>query len=161
MTATRQRRRPGAGPVLVGLLLAACSACTAGDAAPPVAAPSPAVDLTPPTEAGSVATDPPRPQGAEVVLTRAGWDEGTGAVQAAGYVSPVVEDGGTCTLELSRGGSTRTAEAAAEPDATTTICAGLTVPGGQLSAGEWTAVLRYRSPGVEASSEPLVVEVPR
>ena len=160
MTAVRARRPRAVQAVLAAVVAGGLAACTGTDAGPTAAAPSPAGDLTPPPGTGSVATDPPRPSTPEVVLSRAGWDEVTMAVEAAGYLSPLVEDGGACTLELTRDGTTRTAEAAGVADATTTICGGLAVPGSELSPGGWTAVLRYRSPGVEAVSAPLPVEVP-
>ena len=48
---------------------------------------------------------------------------------AGGYVSGVIEDGGVCTLTLTQGSSSVTVEGPAMPDATTTVCGGLVVPG--------------------------------
>jgi hypothetical protein len=105
-------------------------------------------------------TDPPRPSDTEVVLSFVGWDEDTSSVQVGGYVTPVVEDGGTCTVDLTRGDVTVEVSGPAVADATTTVCGGLTVPGDQLSAGTWEAVLRYESPLTSGASESLPVEVP-
>jgi hypothetical protein len=118
------------------------------------------VDTEPPT---SVAVDPTVSREAgqvSVTLTRARWDAGTSSVRAAGFVGGVVESDGSCTLTLSRGSDERTAEAPGAADATTTTCAGLAVPGDQLSAGTWTAVLSYRSADSSGSSQPLTVTVP-
>jgi hypothetical protein len=142
--------RTAAGLVVAGLL----AACTSGPA--PAATREPDVAV----EDGPAATDAPRPPATDVVLARAAVDEETGDVQAAGYVSPVVESGGTCTLELRRDGRTATASGPAEPDASTTVCGDLAVPVAELEPGEWQAVLVYRSPSTSGESDPLAVRVP-
>ena len=146
--------------VLAGLLLAgALTACSS--AAGPAAPSAPQAGSTQVVaEDGQAATDAPRPATTDVVLARAGVDAATGAVRVAGYVSPVVESGGTCTLELRRGGRTVSASGPAEPDATTTVCGGLAVPVTDLEPGEWQAVLVYRSASSSGESEPLDVRVP-
>jgi hypothetical protein len=154
-------RRTAAGVLLVGLLAACSSSGGTGTGAEPQASAPQASTPQPAADDDVVATDGPRPSTAEVVLSTATWNEETAAVEAGGYLSPVVEEGGTCTLELTNGAQTRTAEVAAAPDATTTVCLGLSVPGTELGPGEWDAVLRYRSPGLEERSAPLRVEVPR
>ena len=146
----RVARRAAAGLLLAGLL----PACTS--AAGPAPKPEPDVAV----EDGPVATDAPRPPATDVVLARAAVDEETGDVRAAGHVSPVVESGGTCTLELRRNGRTVTASGPAEPDASTTVCGGLAVPVAELEPGEWQAVLVYRSAGTSGASESLAVRVP-
>ena len=87
--------------------------------------------------------------------------EAEDAVEAGGYASPVVEDGGTCTLRLRKDDETVVVTAEAVADATTTVCGGLRTAPGDLSAGRWTAVLEYASPSTEGSSAPVVVEVTR
>ena len=149
-----------AAPAVAGLLLAGVlTACSSG--AGPGAEPAPrAASTQVVAEDGPAATDAPRPAVTDVVLARAGVDAATGAVRGAGHVSPVVESGGTCTLELRRGGRTLSASGPAEPDATTTVCGGLAVPVADLEPGEWEAVLVYRSASTSGESEPLVVRVP-
>lgn len=158
------RRGPGAraaGPVLV-LALAVMTGCTAEESLPVAEEPADAAPVPNQVPDAVVAvTDPPRPEIVDVVLSFAGWDDATSAVEGAGYVSPVVESGGECALELERDGRTVVATAPAEADATTTICGGLSVPGGELAAGAWTAVLRYESSTTEGSSQPVTVEVPQ
>jgi hypothetical protein len=114
-----------------------------------------------PTADPPVATDGPRPKKTDVVLSFVGWVAQTSSVEGGGYLSPVVESGGTCTLELEKGNRTVTVSSNAEPDASTTACGHLAVPRAKLSAGSWTAVLRYTSPTTTGSSEPSTVEVPR
>lgn len=106
-----------------------------------------------------VATDGPRPDDTDVVLSYVVWDEAAGAVVAGGYVSPVVEDGGTCTLELTRDGESASATADAAADASTTSCGELRVTGDELEPGEWSAVLGYESDTASGTSEPLDVQV--
>jgi hypothetical protein len=107
-----------------------------------------------------LATDGPRPDDTDVVLSYAVWDEAAGAVVAGGYVSPVVEDGGTCSLEVSRDGNVVRATTEGIADATTTVCDGLALPGDELRPGTWSVVLRYESDTASGESEPLEVEVP-
>ena len=147
-----------AGLALLGGLL---TGCTGGSAPAP---PQPEAEATVPNQVPDDAvavTDGPRPATTDVVLSTAFWNADIGAVEAAGYVSPVVENGGTCSLELEQDGRTVVVTAAAEADATTTICGNLTASGDELAAGAWTAVLRYRSATTEGTSEPSTVEVPR
>jgi hypothetical protein len=113
------------------------------------------------TDSTPVATDSPRPQTTDVVLSFIGWDPKTAAVEAGGYLSPLVESGGTCTLELTKAGRTVSHSSRAEPDATTTACGNLAVPRGKLTPGSWRAVLRYTSPRTTGTSAPTTVEVPQ
>ncbi|NEK96633.1 hypothetical protein GCU67_21040 [Modestobacter muralis] len=143
---------------------------TVGSTAPSSAeAPSSSAEASPTTSAAVdpvgeepdevLATDPPRPATTDVVLTYSYWDPATASVLASGYVSPVIEDGGTCTLVLTRAGRSVTARAAAEADASTTSCPELQVPGDQVAAGEWSAVLRYASATTTGESPQATVEV--
>lgn len=114
----------------------------------------------------SVATDPPVTSAptpgapVSVFVTHSGWNAGTRAVDASGYVAGVIESDGTCTLTLTLADRTATVSAAAQPDATTTSCGNLLVPGAQLSTGTWRAVLSYRSPQHVGASKAFEVQVP-
>ena len=135
---------------------------------------APTTDVTstpPPAEPQDVATDPdPEPSSGsdtggvvpdvEVVTSYAGWDATSGDVAAAGYVTGVVEDGGTCTLTLSRSGQEVVVEAPGLADASTTACGGLEVAGTALAPGQWSAVLAYRSDAASATAEPVRVDNP-
>lgn len=96
---------------------------------------------------------------AAVFITFGGYDASAG-VEVAGYVADRVETGGTCVLTLTGGRRALSVSASAVPDARTTVCGTLTVPGEQVSEGTWEAVLSYRSAHAAGSSEPLLVEVP-
>jgi hypothetical protein len=157
--------------VPVAVVLACLSACTAEagtDAPEDVAVPEPGTPAPPdllPDDDTVPATDPPRPAPADgvdvvdVVVSLAEWDPATADVLVGGYVSPVVEDGGTCTVELEQDGRVVRNEAPGTPDATTTVCGGLDVDGAELGPGTWTLVLRYESPSVSGESAPVEVEV--
>jgi hypothetical protein len=146
----------------------AAGSSTAGadpaDPTPAVPTPSPVADD------GEVATDPdhePSPEAGgggavdvQVVTSFAGWDEVSGTVIAGGYVTGVVEDGGTCTLTLSRGGRDVVVETSGLADASTTACGGLEVAGSSLGGGRWSAVLSYRSGAAAGTAEPVQVDVP-
>ncbi|GAB3357543.1 hypothetical protein GCM10027300_27920 [Modestobacter lapidis] len=106
-----------------------------------------------------VATDAPRPATTDVVLTYLVWDGAADAVIASGYVSPVIEDGGTCTLELTRDGESVSTTSDAVADASTTSCGQLQVLGDDLAPGEWSAVLGYESGTTSGTSEPFDVRV--
>jgi hypothetical protein len=141
-----------------------------GSAATAAASTSPGVYGAPidPTKPDptDVATDAPvtvtpnADGGLPVVLTFADWNGTTEAVEVDGYLAGIVEDGGSCTLTLTQGGTTVTAEVPGTADAATTSCGGAAVPGRQLAPGTWTAVLGYRSGTTTGSSAPAEVTVP-
>ncbi|HYO35560.1 MAG TPA: hypothetical protein VER97_05760 [Geodermatophilus sp.] len=168
----------------------ALPACTAADAtdeaagsgsatpsAPPVTDPatgsSPATGSPPAAEEPAEAPDAPvEDEGGEPVATDAPveetsvaisdayWDPAEAALFASGFVSPVVEDGGTCTLLVSRDGTTVRATVEGIADATTTVCDRLALPGDELRPGTWSVVLRYESGTASGESAPFDVEVP-
>ena len=94
----------------------------------------------------------------QVSTTYTGWDDASATVVIAGYVSGAIEDGGTCTATLTKGGTTLTAEAEGIADASTTSCGQLAVSG--ASAGTWSAVLSYQSGASAGKSAPVSVVVP-
>jgi hypothetical protein len=94
-----------------------------------------------------------------VIITNAGWttDE---RVEVTGFVTGLVENGGSCKVTLTRAGSVERAEHAATPDATTTECGAIDVGGPDLDPGLWQAVLSYKSPTSSLVSAPSTVQVP-
>jgi hypothetical protein len=95
-----------------------------------------------------------------VALGYADWDAANSVVEAAGFVTDVVEDGGTCTLTLTKGTATVTATRTGAADATTTNCGRLTVPGASVLPGAWQVSLTYRSATSFGTSAALTVQVP-
>ena len=116
-------------------------------------APAPGVDPSP------TATDPTSVAGLDVVLTYAQYQSDTGTVQANGFVSGVIEDGGTCTLTLRRDGAEVDVRTLGSADATTTSC-GLLETGTDLTPGTWDAQLTYSSATGDGSSATGEVVVP-
>lgn len=119
-------------------------------------------DATRPTSGQTVATDTPvvvTSSTVPVVVTYSGWNAGARQVMAGGYVSGVIEAGGTCTLTLTKAGVQVKAQKPGRPDAATTACGGLTVPGSSLSSGTWKAVLSYASTTSSGSSAPVDIAV--
>lgn len=80
----------------------------------------------------------------------------------AGFVTELVEDGGTCEFVLSRdaGGAPVTVGGPSHANVGTTSCGTYPVPLTQLERGSWTVVLHYESDNLELESEPLALEVP-
>lgn len=125
----------------------------------PAATSSPPYTIKP--EPTKVATDSPQSRSvgqADVSITYATYDKAGHAVQASGFVAGIIEDGGVCTLTLTKGTDVVTATSTATADATTTSC-GLLQTSGTLSAGTWSAVLSYSSSKAEGRSRALQVAV--
>ncbi|MGY1690051.1 hypothetical protein [Geodermatophilus sp. SYSU D01105] len=131
----------------------------AAEAAPVV--PDEPAEQTPQTQEPSTPTTPTPagPAPVDVVLTYSAWDPSAAAVVVGGYAD-VLEDGGTCTLTLTRGDVVLTGESSASADVTTTSCGELRVSDGALSSGPWQAVVSYRSAGYEGQSDAGEVVVP-
>jgi hypothetical protein len=123
----------------------------------------PTASIGPDPDTGqSVATDEPVvATGSEVAVTVTfyGWNATSQVVQVGGYVAGVVEEGGVCTLTLTKGGRSVTGRTDAVADASTTACGAVTVPGDRVSAGTWQAVLSYSSAGHSGTSDAVDVEV--
>ena len=129
----------------------------------PVTMPDPTVQEPVVPPADEVAVDPvveATGGSVDVTVTYADWEDSTDAVEVSGFVSGVVEPGGTCRLTLTRGQRTAVVETPGEPDASTTVCGTLSVPGSELSEGTWEAVLSYESATSSGASAPADVTVP-
>lgn len=114
---------------------------------------------TDPGDGGSDTAGTAKPE-TTVDVTFGGWQSATASVEVGGYAG-VVEEDGTCTLELSQGSTSVTTTSTAAPDATTTSCGTLTIAGTSLRPGTWTGVLRYESPRTAGESTSITIEVPR
>jgi hypothetical protein len=116
-----------------------------------------------PEQDEDVATDSPVPAdggNVGVVVTQAGWAASGQGVEVVGFVTGVVEDGGTCRVTLTRGDQSFSAEREGSADATTTACGSLEVGDARMDVGEWQAVLSYESDDSAGSSAPVAVLVP-
>jgi hypothetical protein len=120
-----------------------------------------ATDAPATTKAGASGAGTSRSESSvDVVVTYSGWDDTLAGVEVGAYAAGIAESGGTCTLTLTSGADSATASAQAEPDAASTSCPGLVVPGSELSSGSWTAVVSYESRGTHGQSDPVEVVVP-
>ncbi|MFU0804980.1 MAG: Lipoprotein [Pseudoclavibacter caeni] len=103
----------------------------------------------------SVQADDGRLQ-ASVVVTR--W--GGNPFEAGGFVQGVVEDGGTCTLTLTRGDVQLKATGAGQAGPSGTDCGdGLTISDSRLAGDGWRLVLSYSSQRYSGSSTPQEVSI--
>jgi hypothetical protein len=96
----------------------------------------------------------------DVFLTYSEWNATTGAIEVGGYLDGVVESDGTCTLTGTKDGTSAQSTAPGISDATSTSCAGLSLPGDQLSPGTWSVMVTYESGTSRGTSAPVEVEVP-
>lgn len=80
--------------------------------------------------------------------------------EARGYVTGVVEDGGTCTLTLTKNGVKVTGTSTAMGDVNKTTCGPITVDSSKLSSGEWDATLSYSSSSGSGVSSTQTLKVP-
>ena len=108
----------------------------------------------------SQASSPTPGAKAQVFLAYADWDPAGARLEAAGFVSGLIQSGGTCTLTATLNGRSVTTTSDAEADATTTNCGQLTLPADQLVPGEWDVTLSYRSATHRGTSQPTPVTVP-
>ena len=174
MTRTTTARRTLAAVTLAAVCaLPACSSEEGTDEAGASSSATSAAGSQAPAEETAEATDEPVEDGGSepvatdapaeetsVAISNAYWDPAEAALFASGFVSPVVEDGGTCTLLVSRDGNTVRATVEGIADATTTVCDRLVLPGDELRPGTWSVVLQYESDNASGESAPFDVEVP-
>lgn len=99
----------------------------------------------PPENPEDVATDTAVPTLAALQITYAGPDEAAGGIAVGAYVAGLIEEGGHCTLTLTKDGLSAAAESEAVPDASTTSCGQLVVPFSELEPGTWAAEVTYTS----------------
>lgn len=77
----------------------------------------------------------------------------------SGYVSSVYENGGICTVKISKSGQALQKSQTARKDAQVTTCGKITFDRSDLSKGMWTATLTYESNKAEGSSQSVNIEV--
>lgn len=160
--------------LLVLFTLVGCSAETAPTAGGSTTAsstqssapsPSSTTPSTAPAPGGTPAAPPSagpagQPGVTAVAISFSAWNATDQVAEVGAYAVDVIETGGACTLTLTRGSVTRTTRGIAEPDATTTSCGYLAVPGSDLSRGEWTVAVNYESPTATGVSDATTIEVP-
>jgi hypothetical protein len=80
-------------------------------------------------------------------------------VEANGYISGVMEEGGTCTLTLTKDGTKVSESRKSLNDAQSTICGLIVIPREKLSTGEWKATITYSTSKYQGTSEERSVQV--
>lgn len=100
------------------------------------------------------------PGTASVMISYAGQTNQT--IQVSSYVSNVFEDGGTCTLTLTKGNSTVTRTVQGVANVSYTTCPTFSIENSghsALAAGSWNIVVSYKSAAFNGSSETRTVDV--
>ncbi|MDQ3065382.1 MAG: hypothetical protein M3Q36_03885 [bacterium] len=80
-------------------------------------------------------------------------------VEVNGYVSGIIERGGTCTLYLKKSGVTVTKSKQSLENVQDTSCGLFEVPVSELSKGVWQATLGYDSSKASGTSDVTTIEV--
>ena len=80
-------------------------------------------------------------------------------VEVRGYVPGINEEGGTCTLTLTKSGQKVTESKEATPDAKTVSCGLISIARTRLTPGAWSATLSYSSASSEGTSTSNSIEV--
>lgn len=95
---------------------------------------------------------------ASVTITYAG--QYGDSIEIGSYVTNVLEDGGTCTLTLTKDSQRITDDVEGVQDASRTSCPVFTIARSRLSAGTWKAVVSYSSSTAsgESSEKTLTVQ---
>lgn len=81
-------------------------------------------------------------------------------VSSAGFINNLFEDGGTCTLTLTKGSVNVEGTSTGLQDVNKTTCPTISIDKARLQAGEWTAFLSYSSSGGSGSSPVRTINVP-
>jgi hypothetical protein len=80
-------------------------------------------------------------------------------IRANGFISTMIEEGGTCTLTLSRGEQKVQTTTTSLADAQSTICGLMLVNKNDVSNGSWTATLSYSSDKYEGVSDEQIITI--
>lgn len=93
------------------------------------------------------------------VIASFGQNPNTGNVEVSAYVNGIFEDGGSCTLTLTKGGQSVSASKPATPSAQNVSCGFVTIEKSRLSSGSWQATMSYTSAVAAGTSQPVTIEV--
>ncbi|GAA4753959.1 hypothetical protein GCM10025783_28620 [Amnibacterium soli] len=148
--------------VAAATVLSSCSqsGVVPGDEGTSTASPAASPATVAPTPTETVASDIPAPVVTPVAssaptassdartavvpfITTADWDASAAALDVSAIVPGIVEGGGTCTVTLTNGSTTRTAESGGVAAASYTGCEAVAVK--DLAAGTWQVQVRYSS----------------
>jgi hypothetical protein len=80
-------------------------------------------------------------------------------INSNGFITTMIEEGGTCTLTLKKDGVTKQTSNTSLADAQSTVCGLMQISTDGLSIGNWTATISYSSDKYEGVSEERLVKV--
>lgn len=80
-----------------------------------------------------------------------------GKVRGAGIIGNIFEEGGTCTLTLTKGSEKLSGTSQGIQDVNKTTCPPIYI---KASGGQWAAVMSYNLQGVSGTSPPQTINVP-
>ena len=150
------------------LLVASLSGCTAlyphwGATDFPTDGPTSTGTAVPtPTQSASATPTPSVTpvQAAKVQLMNVNLDATAGVVDVVAQVTNVSEDGGTCTLTVASGSTSKQQTVKAESNVDTTQCFPMEVSLSGLASGTGTVTVTYKSSGYVGSSLSQAVTIP-
>ncbi len=114
---------------------------------------------------GSVAASGPSPSATPLIsaqMTIAGVDVDGAHVSVSGYVTGIIENGGTCAYvatEVSSGNAV-TIPGSGISNVQNTSCGTSQEPIATFNKGSWTVVLHYSSPAADVTSPAIKMEIP-
>jgi hypothetical protein len=82
-----------------------------------------------------------------------------GQINANGFITTMIEEGGTCTLKLTKDDQSFQTTSTSLADAQSTVCGLMQISANGLSQGNWIATISYSSDKYEGLSEEQIVEV--
>jgi uncharacterized protein YceK len=97
---------------------------------------------------------------ATVQIDDASSDATAGTISVIAEVTNVAEDGGTCTLILQAGNTTKRVDFKAEANVNTTVCHPMTIPLTGLPKGTALVSVQYQSAGYQGLSAAQSVVIP-
>ena len=150
------------------LLVASLSGCTAlyphwGATDFPTDGPtSTGTALPTPTQSASATPTPSITpvQAAKVQLMNVNVDATAGVVDVVAQITNVSEDGGTCTLSVASGSTSKQQTVKAESNVDTTQCFPMEVSLAGLASGTGTVTVTYKSSGYVGSSLSQAITIP-
>ena len=120
---------------------------------------APGPSLSAPVPSDTTPTKTRAPRQVSLVVTYSGWDAKTQQAEVDAFTPDVLAADATCTLTLTKSAITRTASKHASTGPSSTQCGALIIPGSQLSAGTWTAVVTFTSAKAVGHSQPVHITV--
>ena len=172
--------RSAIATIVMGMALVACSAGDPGPdsssggslQAPPSSLASPTSSIGPSTTAPEPSESPQSetpeapaksPLVAYPEITIASLDSLTGNFVVGGYVTGIVEIGGSCTFIVTNEDTKAEvmARTTGVDNSDSTSCGSVDIAGDKIPNGKYSVVLEYANSAGSASSDPLSVEVSR